>query len=194
MSHLATERLRLAPAPGGLALVQDLLNTRQIGPDAYDLLGTVDGARYWLRQARTTDPTSTDDAWLRDLSEPDLTTLRALRTDVERLLSAAGQTAAGPVARLALVSSADGELGLEPDGHGLSGFAAEVWAQVFLAQLAGTWKRLKLCHNPPCASAFYDRSRNNSGVWHDVKTCGNAVNLRASRARRRATTAPGEPS
>src|SRR6478735_6421529 len=185
MSHLATERLRLAPAPGGLALVQDLLNTKQIGPHAYDLLGTVDGARYWLQQARTTDPASTDDAWLRELSERDLTTLRALRTDVERLLSTAGHTAAGPVARLALVRSTDGELGLKPDEHGLAGFAAEVWAQVFLAQLAGTWTRLKLCHNPPCASAFYDRSRNNSGVWHDVKTCGNAVNLRASRARRR---------
>ena len=66
----------------------------------------------------------------------------------------------------------------------LAGFAAQVWAQVFLAQMAGTWKRLKLCHNPPCASAFYDRSKNNSGVWHDVKMCGNAVNLRASRARR----------
>jgi predicted RNA-binding Zn ribbon-like protein len=50
---------------------------------------------------------------------------------------------------------------------------------------AGTWMRLKLCHNPPCASAFHDRSKNNGGVWHDVKTCGNAVNLRASRARRR---------
>jgi predicted RNA-binding Zn ribbon-like protein len=34
--------------------------------------------------------------------------------------------------------------------------------------------------------AFFDRSRNNSGVWHDVAACGNAINLRASRARRRA--------
>ena len=34
--------------------------------------------------------------------------------------------------------------------------------------------------------AFYDRSRNNGRVWHDVHTCGNVANLRASRARRRA--------
>jgi len=34
--------------------------------------------------------------------------------------------------------------------------------------------------------AFFDRSRNNSGVWHDVKFCGNAANLRAFRARQRA--------
>jgi hypothetical protein len=28
------------------------------------------------------------------------------------------------------------------------------------------------------------RSRNTSAVWHDVRFCGNAINLRASRARR----------
>ncbi len=192
MSHLATERLRLAPAPGGLALVQDMLNTRQIGRHALDLLGTVDGARYWLQQAQAQRPG--DDGWVRDLSEQEMTALRALRADVERLVSEGDGHTEGPVARTALVLSPAGELRLEPAGQGLSRFAAEVWAQVFLAQLAGTWKRLKLCHNPPCASAFYDRSKNNSGVWHDVKMCGNAVNLRASRARRREATAPSESS
>jgi hypothetical protein len=191
MSHLATERLRLQPAPGGLALVQDLLNTRQIGLHAFDLLGTVDGARYWLLQA--TDPGPDDDDWARELSDRDLVTLRALRTDIERLVSA-GASVVGRVARVALVLGADGGLSLEPGGPGLSRFASAVWTQVFLAQQAGTWKRLKLCHNPPCASAFYDRSKNNSGVWHDVKMCGNAVNLRASRARRRAATAQAERS
>ena len=188
MSHLATERLRLTPAPGGLAVVQDLLNTRQIGRHAFDLLGTVDGARYWLRQAQGPwgpDPQAADD-WVGNLCDPDLTALRALRTDIEQLVRGNAGHSPGPVARTTLVLGPDGELTVEPAGRGLAGFAAQVWAQVFLAQMAGTWKRLKLCHNPPCASAFYDRSKNNSGVWHDVKMCGNAVNLRASRARRRA--------
>jgi hypothetical protein len=182
MSHLATERLRLTPAPGGLALVQDLLNTRQIGQHAFDLLGTVDGARYWLQQL---DPLPGNDDWPRDLTDAQLATLRALRADIERLVAGGDGHTPGPLARTTLVLGSDGELRLEPAGQGLDGFAAQIWAQVFLAQLAGTWKRLKLCHNPPCASAFYDRSKNNSGVWHDVKMCGNAVNLRASRARRR---------
>jgi hypothetical protein len=189
MSHLATERLRLQPAPGGLALVQDLLNTRQIGLKAFDLLGSVDGARYWLQQALDRSPG--DVTWVSGLSDQDLISLRALRTDIEGLV-AARVCDAGPVAQASLVLSTDGEVRLEAGGRGLSRFAAQVWAQVFLAQQAGTWKRLKLCHNPPCASAFYDRSKNNSGVWHDVKMCGNAVNLRASRARRRAATAPAE--
>jgi hypothetical protein len=183
MSHLATERLRLTPAPGGLALVQDLLNTRQIGRHAFDLLGTVDGARYWLQQAL--DPLPGDDDWPRDLSDAQLATLRALRAEIERLVNGGAGHTPGPLARTTLVLDPKGELRLEPAGQGLDGFAAQIWALVYLAQLADTWKRLKLCHNQPCASAFYDRSKNNSGVWHDVKMCGNAVNLRASRARRR---------
>jgi hypothetical protein len=157
---------------------------------AFDLLGTVDGARYWLQQAQ--DPPPGDDDGGRELADLDLIRLRALRTDLEQLVSGGGP-AAGPVARAALVVGPDGELHLEPSGHGFDRFAAEVWAQVFHAQLDGTWRRLKLCHNPPCASAFYDRSRNNSGVWHDVRTCGNAVNLRASRARRRAAADQQRP-
>ena len=185
MSRLATERLRLAPAPGGLALVQDLLNTRQIGLHAFDLLGTVEGARYWLRQA---DAGPDLDGWARDLSDHQLPQLRTLRSDLERLV-VGEETIGRPVAQTALILTAHGELHLASNGKGFDGFAAAVWTEVFLAQLAGTWKRLKLCRNPPCASAFFDRSKNNSGVWHDVKTCGNTVNLRASRARRREATA-----
>ncbi|MGY3230346.1 putative RNA-binding Zn ribbon-like protein [Luteibacter sp. HA06] len=33
--------------------------------------------------------------------------------------------------------------------------------------------------------AFQNRSKNASAVWHDVRVCGNAINLRASRARHR---------
>jgi predicted RNA-binding Zn ribbon-like protein len=54
-----------------------------------------------------------------------------------------------------------------------------------LSQQEGTWRRIKQCHKHGCDTTFYDRSKNNSGVWHNVKTCGNAENLRASRARRR---------
>jgi predicted RNA-binding Zn ribbon-like protein len=45
--------------------------------------------------------------------------------------------------------------------------------------------RLKICRNEVCSLSFYDRSRNNSGVYHDSRVCGNAMYLRASRARKR---------
>ncbi|MFD8338947.1 CGNR zinc finger domain-containing protein [Streptomyces solisilvae] len=54
---------------------------------------------------------------------------------------------------------------------------------------ASTWQRLKLCRNDRCGIMFFDRSRNNSGIWHDVKVCGNTANLRAYRARQRAQRA-----
>jgi hypothetical protein len=49
----------------------------------------------------------------------------------------------------------------------------------------GPWRRLKLCRNDRCAVSLYDRSRNNSAVYHDSRECGNAIYLRASRARKR---------
>jgi hypothetical protein len=32
---------------------------------------------------------------------------------------------------------------------------------------------------------FYDSSKNQARVWHNTAVCGNLINLRASRARRR---------
>ena len=65
------------------------------------------------------------------------------------------------------------------------------------AMSAGLWQRLKLCHNADCRAAFFDTSRNNSGVWHDVSTCGNTANLRAFRERKRllgnSGSQPGPP-
>ncbi|MET8536764.1 ABATE domain-containing protein [Streptomyces sp. NPDC005065] len=52
MLWTATGRYDLEPAPGGLACVQDLLNTISAGkPHEPDLLKDVDGARTWLAQA-----------------------------------------------------------------------------------------------------------------------------------------------
>jgi predicted RNA-binding Zn ribbon-like protein len=81
--------------------------------------------------------------------------------------------------------SDDGAVRLEPSGTGWRWLASALWAEILLSQHADSWRRIKQCHNHRCGSTFFDRSKNNSGVWHDVKTCGNAANLRASRARRR---------
>ncbi len=187
MSHSATERLLLQPAPRGLALVQDLLNTRDIGRKVPDLLATVDLARSWLNDAL---PLDADRRWLIDLSDRDLVGLRALRSDVQNLIAGSdNRSAASVVTKLGLSRQPTGELRVAPTGVGGRRLASTVWSEIFLAQQADTWKRLKLCHQPACSSAFYDRSKNNSGVWHDVKMCGNAANLRASRARRKVATA-----
>ena len=76
---------------------------------------------------------------------------------------------------------------LEPRGDGNRRVSAIVLIETFTAQRLDTWRRLKICRNDRCAVSFYDRSRNNSAVWHDSRECGNAIYLRASRARKRQT-------
>ncbi|AYJ47067.1 CGNR zinc finger domain-containing protein [Rhodococcus sp. P1Y] len=164
-----TSRFHLAPAPDGLGRVQDLLNTRAIGVyDFPDLLA--DGA-------------TASKALHVELSDADAGQLRDLRHVVEELIAG---IAPSPVSVAASLEPDDaGVVQLRPSGRGWKYVASEIWSEILLAQRADTWRRLKRCKNELCGSAFYDRSRNNSGVWHDVKTCGNQANLRASRARRK---------
>ena len=52
------------------------------------------------------------------------------------------------------------------------------------AQADGSWDRLKLCGNPDCRWAFYDRSHSRRGAWCEMASCGNKVKNRNLRARR----------
>jgi predicted RNA-binding Zn ribbon-like protein len=183
----ASQRYELAPAPGGLGLVQDFLNTAGIEGYGPDLLADAALAGEWADSAVATWSSLRGvDVQSPPLGGADLSKLRALRETIAGLVtgerppaSAVGATPAS----LAVLEN--GEVRLEPAGTGWRWLASALWGEILLSQHDGTWRRIKRCHNPRCASTFYDRSKNNSGVWHDVKTCGNAANLRASRARRR---------
>lgn len=78
-----------------------------------------------------------------------------------------------------------GETSLEPDIAGVDGALARLLAAIALAQADGSWRLLKICGNEACSMAFYDTSKNHSGVWCAMSGCGNRLNARASRARRR---------
>jgi hypothetical protein len=127
------------------------------------------------------------------LGASDLPRLRALRDDVTQLLHRDGSAVSlrdGVTVRLTL--GVDGQAHLTPGGGAARWLTGAVLGETFRAQTAGTWRRLKVCRNHLCSGAFYDRSKNNSGAWHDVRTCGNVANLRASRARRRAESSSSE--
>jgi len=199
MSLPATARYKLRPAPGGLALVQDFINTRAIRRYGADLLAQLDTARAWSDEAVAQwAATRGIDVPSLELSDTSLSALREVRASFVALVGGepdAGRSILwlGPVAA-SIILTPGGGLRLEPAGRDWRWLVSALAGEALLAQHAGTWKRLKLCHNPGCRSAFYDNSKNNSGVWHDVRTCGNAANLRASRARRRArpgVTSPG---
>lgn len=186
---LASGRYGTSPAPAGLLLTFELVNT--IGhpgpPGGADLLAELGTAQAWL------DATVSEWCELRELADPDidltptgLRHLRALRATLRGVLGRGG-SAAGPgaVAAGIDVTIGSGGVGLAPAGSGvqwLRGAVAIEWVVAY--QLEGL-RRLKLCRNPECGIAFYDRSKNNSRIWHDVTRCGNAANVRAYRERRR---------
>jgi predicted RNA-binding Zn ribbon-like protein len=193
MSWSATVRYGPELAPEGLAFVQDLMNTVSAGkPRATDLLADRGDAQAWLDQALaqwsqvTGAPAPQVQLELRDQEE-----LRSFRDNLRR---AARQDHDGTIppphtASIAMQLDSHGQVHPEPRGTGWRRVAALALIEIFQAQQAGTWQRLKMCRNEQCGTAFFDRSRNNSGVWHDVKVCGNAANLRAYHARQRAQKA-----
>ena len=192
ISWSASQRFGAVPAPGGLGLVHDFLNTIGVATYGPDLLEDTALARDWIDGAmRNWSALRSVDAQPPALDDADLAKLRALRTTIAKLV--AGET---PDDSVRLVSgsfalSDTGEVRLEPVGSGWRWLASALWGEILLSQQHDTWKRIKTCHNHRCGSVFYDRSKNNSGVWCNVKTCGNAANLRASRARRRERSAEG---
>ncbi|MCV7246638.1 CGNR zinc finger domain-containing protein [Mycobacterium mantenii] len=168
-------------------MVQDFLNTRAIDGYGPDLLANPENAGDWAATAvRAWSSVRDVDLSSPELRDADLVKLRALRTTIGRLVAGEppSRRGVGGVGAFFTLSDA-GEVRLDPSGSGWRWLASALWGEILLSQQAGTWRRIKRCHNHRCGSTFYDRSKNNSGVWHDVKTCGNAVNLRASRARRR---------
>jgi predicted RNA-binding Zn ribbon-like protein len=76
---------------------------------------------------------------------------------------------------------------LEPRGEGVGAAFGRVVAIAFVASLDGSFEHLKLCASEECRAVFYDRSKNHSGRWCSMETCGNRAKVRAWRERQRAT-------
>ncbi|MGW0757430.1 CGNR zinc finger domain-containing protein [Streptomyces sp. NPDC002814] len=160
-------------APGGLALVEALVNT-------LDLESGIDGLETAEVRHRF------------GITERDLTDVRELRESLRAAcLAHAGHpphrevTPLGELlARAPLyvaVDEHDGSATLAPadDGPLLSRVAAAV-AQ---ALTEGTWLRLKACELPECHWAYYDRSPGGRRRWCSMQVCGARVKMRRYRAK-----------
>ena len=196
MGWPATDRHGLSPAPAGLGFVQDFLNTHPTHPvpsakpePAADLLADLDSAQRWLDGALKNWSQETGVPQSRVLlTEADLDKLCGLRADLTSLVRSTDQPHDAtllPSASVVVRVGPDGTALLQPRGDGSRRVSAIALIETFTAQRLDTWRRLKICRNDRCAVSFYDRSRNNSAVWHDSRECGNAIYLRASRARKR---------
>jgi predicted RNA-binding Zn ribbon-like protein len=188
----ALDRYGVDPAPAGLAFVQELIDTVAAGKTRReDLLADLPTAQEWLDGALTAWADAVGAAPPEVVLDPkDLDHLRDFREDLRRAVGASHDETADTAVTLPAVLvgmhwDEAGRVHPSPRGSGWRKVASLVTVEMFKAQLDGSWSRLKTCRNPRCAVAFFDRSRNNSGVWHNVKICGNAANLRAHRARQR---------
>ena len=202
MEALATDRLTVpaGAAPGGLALVQELVNTAsrpaaeashipdQLADEASGTRWLTAALRQWAEATGQPAPSPV-------LGKADLAPLRKLRETVRALASPAAD---GPTPQIPQIPqtppvTASVALHLDPDGRIAYGTGATGWravtalvaTEILLAQRTGQWERFKACPYAQCGIAFFDHTRNNNRVWHDVRICGNRTNLSASRQRRR---------
>ncbi|MFF9097430.1 CGNR zinc finger domain-containing protein [Streptomyces sp. NPDC014776] len=160
-------------APGGLALVESLVNTLDI-ESGRDTLDAAEGrARFGL-------------------TEDDLPRARELRESLRAaLLAHAGHPphravtplgellAAAPL--LVAVDPDDGSARLAPADSGP--LLSRIAAAVAEALIAGTWTRLKACEADTCHWAYYDRSPAGRGRWCSMQVCGARAKMRRYRAK-----------
>ncbi|MFE1414542.1 CGNR zinc finger domain-containing protein [Streptomyces sp. NPDC058746] len=166
-----------APAPGGLALVESLVNTLSVdtGDDRlaaeFGLSGEALVEAVELREALR-------DALLAHAGHE----LRPGAEDrLNRLLAAAP---------LAVRIDASGAVSLAPTGAPtLLARTAEALAE---GAAAGTWARLKACAADDCRWAYYDRSPAGRGRWCSMSICGSREKMRKYRARD-PNPPPGKP-
>ncbi|MFE1439493.1 CGNR zinc finger domain-containing protein [Streptomyces sp. NPDC058739] len=162
-----------SPAPGGLALIESLVNTLDIESGA-DALDTADG------RAKL------------GLTEEELPRARDLRESLRAtLLAHAGHPPHGTVTPLGTllagapllltVDSGDGSARLAPADEGP--LLSRVAAAVAEALVAGTWTRLKACESDTCHWAYYDRSPAGRGRWCSMQVCGARAKMRRYRAK-----------
>jgi predicted RNA-binding Zn ribbon-like protein len=174
------------PAPGELELVRAFVNTW----DADDATERIPGAaelRDWLvahdllrAGARVTAAEHRQAIEVREA-------LRALMLQNAGLEvgpdAGAALDAAARRAKLGVRFAPDGGVRTEAEAGGVAGALGRLLAIVAAAQDHGMWSRLKACLADDCQWGFYDRSRNRSAVWCDMRVCGNRQKVRSYRER-----------
>jgi predicted RNA-binding Zn ribbon-like protein len=186
------------PAPGELWLVQSFVNSRwDLERDLQDKFADPRGLATWLVE-RDLVPAGTrvsEADHHRALDARD--GLQALmfanngaefdRDSIAKLDRALG--APGPVVRLGVDSPPD----FVPSSRDVDGVLALIGTIAAVAQLDGSWSRLKACPGDDCGWAFYDHSRNQAGTWCSMSICGARAKARDYRRRKNANTGARRP-
>jgi predicted RNA-binding Zn ribbon-like protein len=174
------------PAPGELELVRAFVNTWDADEGTESVPAPAE-LRSWLVEHELLDSgarvTAAEHRQAIEVREA----LRALMLQNAGLDvgpdAGAAPDAAARRARLGVRFAPDGGVRTEAYAGGVAGAIGRLLAIVAAAQEAGTWSRLKACLADDCQWGFYDRSRNRSAVWCDMRICGNRRKVRSYRER-----------
>ncbi|MDQ4041288.1 MAG: CGNR zinc finger domain-containing protein [Actinomycetota bacterium] len=183
MSHTKQQQ-----APGDLELVRGFVNTVDV-EDGRDALADPQGLAAWLREHELLEPRA-------EVGKSDLRRAVAVREALRAQLLANNGGEPDPDA-VATLHEAAGRAGialrfsergseLEPSAGGVDGALGRLLTIVHRAEQDGTWRRLKACPWHTCHWAFYDNTKNRSGVWCTMEVCGNRAKAKAYRERRAA--------
>jgi predicted RNA-binding Zn ribbon-like protein len=174
------------PAPGDLELVREYVNTWDADEDVERVPGPAE-LRDWLVEhdlLESGERVSAGDHRQAIEVREALRAMMLANAGLELDPAAADVIdAASRRARLGVRFDAACQVHTAPEAAGVAGAMGRLLALVATAQEEGTWPRLKACLADDCQWAFYDRSRNRSAVWCDMRICGNRQKVRSYRER-----------
>jgi predicted RNA-binding Zn ribbon-like protein len=172
-------------------VIQDFVNTFEV-EDSRDELGSPDELGAWLADRRLLGVDRSE-----SVTAADMSAAIELREALRRLLIAnnGGHGSASDFAVLDGVALRAGlrprfglapaGVALEPAAGGVTAALGRLVALVAGAMNEGSWGRLKACAEDTCQWVFYDRTKNRSGHWCQMRVCGNRSKARQFRQRRR---------
>jgi predicted RNA-binding Zn ribbon-like protein len=183
---------KLQEAPGALEQVRAFVNTVDL-EEGTEALSSAAGLADWLGEQQLGPGRFA-------VSEQDLRYAIELREALRAILLAHnGDTEIPPEATRVLDRAAiraelrlrfrsDGTPAIEPGAAGVDGALGRLLAIVHDAVSQSHWTRLKACREHTCEWAFYDHTKNRSGAWCSMQSCGNRAKARAYRERRTGET------
>jgi predicted RNA-binding Zn ribbon-like protein len=180
-----------APAPGDLELVRAFLSLHdheERNPDS--LPPSHESLRWWLGSKGLVEiDESTKDqdlAWA--LRVRDALTAKVQENMGEPRNEPATQflNRAAEETGLRVCFGCNDEKPIHVEATGVRGAIGLILGSAFLAELDGRWERFRICHDPGCSAVFFDRSKNKSGKWCSMSSCGNRAKVRAFRERQAA--------
>lgn len=175
-------------APPQLDLLKRFLNTVNFA-DGSDQLDSPQALGRWLMDLGLLDAACT-------VSRDDLSRAIEVREAFRTVLFANTCHAEPDAAALATLSAAGSAARyrvsfhphegprLEACAEGVEGSLATLVAIMAQAMLDGSWGRFKACKRDGCRWAFFDWTKNHSGLWCSMAGCGNREKARRYQARK----------